>query len=148
MTKTTPAYRAAIDMLAGRRKALHLRQADVDRLAGWADGYTGKVECGMRRLSLRGMVVYAKALGCHLVIEDAGGSRQLNAGTTDIFLVTALAEAKCTLKTAENSVRMAKRTGQIDNSLESLRKAANELANAVSQITAISPNTCDGHPRD
>jgi hypothetical protein len=71
--------------IAERRKALGLRQAEVDHIAGIAAGYTGKVECGMKYLGDISLGPILGAIGAVLVLVPATGQyANLGGKTTQI----------------------------------------------------------------
>ena len=57
-----------IERIRQLRTAKGISQNELDDLAGVPDGYVGKVESGMRRLSLGVLDLYAQALGARIAI--------------------------------------------------------------------------------
>ena len=119
-------YQSIVDQLTEHRKAKNLSQLDCDRLTGWSDGYTAKVECGLRRLTLPGLAMWAEAISCHLVIEyERHVDRPCNFDS-DIPIMAEIINRGCRLKVKESAVRNF--TGQdaqlIERALFALRKGA------------------------
>jgi transcriptional regulator with XRE-family HTH domain len=54
--------------LAARRRALGLRQLDVDEKSGLQGGYVGKIECGDRKLGDLSLPMLLAALDCDLYL--------------------------------------------------------------------------------
>jgi hypothetical protein len=57
--------------LAERRYELGIRQLDIDAIAGIADGLTGKLECGSKRLGDTTLPALLGALGLRLALVEA-----------------------------------------------------------------------------
>ncbi len=89
-----------IAVLRARRMDLGLSHLDVDDLAGLQDGYTGKIECGTRGLSMQTLAALLGALGCVLRLERA-------ASTSDIEVPVAwtLSRAKLEKKIRERATK-------------------------------------------
>jgi hypothetical protein len=51
-----------------RRKELGIIHRDLDELAGWADGYSSKLACGMKTLGGMSLPTVLKALGLRLAL--------------------------------------------------------------------------------
>lgn len=62
------AHWSIIMALIKRREDLAMSQADVDRRVGWAEGYCGKLEAGMRRPGIDVLYEWMAALKCEIVI--------------------------------------------------------------------------------
>jgi hypothetical protein len=62
------------DAFKQRAAELGMRHLDVDDAAGWAPGYFGKLQCGMKNLGETSLPRVLMALGLELVIRPAGAS--------------------------------------------------------------------------
>jgi transcriptional regulator with XRE-family HTH domain len=69
------AYREIVVVLISRRHALEMSQLGLDWAAGVEDGYTGKIECGDRRLGPVSLPALLGALRLEMYIERARGFR-------------------------------------------------------------------------
>lgn len=58
-----------VETLIKRRNKLGLTQWDVDFEAGWAMGYCGKLEAGMRRPGLDLFYEWAEVLNCKVTVS-------------------------------------------------------------------------------
>ena len=54
--------------IAARRRALGMRQLEVDEKSGLQSGYAGKIEAGVRRLGPLSLPMLLAALDCDLVL--------------------------------------------------------------------------------
>ncbi len=61
-------YPALARALADRRKELGLSQLATDAIAGFHDGYTGKLECGLKHLGSMSLPSILGALGLKLAL--------------------------------------------------------------------------------
>lgn len=60
-----------VEKLIRRRHALGFSQLDVDFIAGWPEGYCGKLEAGIRRPGLDLFYEWLQTLKCEVVIRPA-----------------------------------------------------------------------------
>jgi hypothetical protein len=70
LIETPDELAAAID---ARRKPLVIIHRDMDALAGWADGYSSKLACGMKSLGQMSLPVALNALGLRLALVADDG---------------------------------------------------------------------------
>lgn len=72
-------YAALMAILAKHRRQLGLSQLSVDQMAGFQDGYTGKLEIGARRggrnLGKWSLEIMLRTLGVKLVVVKDGEPR-------------------------------------------------------------------------
>lgn len=69
-------YAGLRKLVAARRQELGLRQLEVDDLAGVQQGYTGKLECGLRHFGDMSLGSILGALGLSLVAMRATGAHK------------------------------------------------------------------------
>lgn len=62
-------YDEMVAALIEQRHAVGLSQLEVDERAGLPSGYTGKIECGRRRLGALSLSLMLQALGLRLAVE-------------------------------------------------------------------------------
>ncbi len=68
MIAVARSYEDLVAACALRRNELKLAQLVVDEIAGFQTGYTGKLECGDKRLGAMSMPCLLQALGLELVV--------------------------------------------------------------------------------
>ena len=81
-------YDQLVGALAARRRALGLRQLDLDEKSGTQTGYVSKIEAGIRRLGPLSLPMILAALDCDLLLAPRNATapvegRQMSADKSD-----------------------------------------------------------------
>jgi len=100
-------YRAIVAALIERRRALGLRQLELDDKIGCAGGLVGKWECGDRKASLVSLVMWAEALGCQIALSTTSVPIPLDKTGEAL---ESLVKARCGLRLVERPTRSEKRS--------------------------------------
>lgn len=100
-------YRAIVAALIERRRALGLRQLELDDKIGCAGGLVGKWECGDRKASLVSLVMWAEALGCQIALSTTSVPIPLDKTGEAL---ESLVKARCGLRLVAAQTRREKRS--------------------------------------